>query len=140
QLARQPRPIHLVVFQDVRAVAVRRVQQLQQIVLYLDVVVRAREAEPRRRLDRAPGLMIQLPDQRPQVYAHDSLPRIPRIASAVRPLTLQPFPAPRPTTPAPSRPPRAWMAQTGSTSTSPAAAARRHPRPAGSPAPRPRPA
>src|SRR5690606_15397343 len=73
QLAREPRAVDLVVLQDVRAVAVRRVEQLHQVVLDLDVVVRAREAQPRRRFDRAPGLVVQLPDQRSQVHVHGSL-------------------------------------------------------------------
>src|SRR5690606_30628295 len=86
QLARRPRAMDLLVPQDVRAVGVRRVEQLHQVVLDLDVGVRAREAEPRRRFDRVPGLVVQLPDQRPQVHAHDSV----SIASGSLP--TDPFP------------------------------------------------
>ena len=48
------------------------VEQLHQVVLDLDVVVGARQAEPGGALQRAARRIVQLPDQRLQVEGHIS--------------------------------------------------------------------
>ena len=53
-----------------REIAVGGVEQLHEIVLDLDVVVRARETEARRRLDRAARRVIELADEGAKIDGH----------------------------------------------------------------------
>ena len=52
-------------------VGIVQLQELDQPVLHLDVVVRARNGEPGRRFQAAAGGVVQLSDQGSQIQTHD---------------------------------------------------------------------
>ena len=70
QLRRQPRPVDAVLLENRRDVAVGIVEQLHQIMLNLDVIVRARQAEARRGFHGAPSRVIQLADEGSEIDSH----------------------------------------------------------------------
>ena len=73
QLRRQPRPVDAELLEDRREVAVGGVEQLHEVVLDLDVVVRAGQAQAGRRFDGAPRRVIQLADEGSEIDSHASL-------------------------------------------------------------------
>ena len=86
QVVREPGAVHLEVFEDVRRVGVAGVEQLQEEVLDLDVVVRARETQPRGALEGAARLIVQLADQTPEIHVHTCARLIASTASRPRPV------------------------------------------------------
>jgi len=70
EIGREPRSVERVLAQDERKIAVGDVEQLDEIVLDLDVVVRAREAETRRRLDDAARGRVELADESAKINRH----------------------------------------------------------------------
>ena len=73
QIRREARSIDRVLPQDERAIAIGRVEQLHEEVLDLDVVVRSRQAQPRRRFDGAARRGVELGDESSEVDRHGGI-------------------------------------------------------------------
>src|SRR5690606_40472942 len=71
---RQARPVHAELLEDQRGVGITGVEQLHEVVLDLDVVVGAGEAESGGGLDGAASRVVQLPDQPLEIDAHHTSP------------------------------------------------------------------
>src|ERR1043166_9956439 len=72
EIARQPRSVDRVLLEHEREIGIRDVEELHEVVLDLDVVVRTRETQPSRALDGAARRGVQLTDEGPQVARHES--------------------------------------------------------------------
>jgi hypothetical protein len=83
QLGREARFVHFEMLQDGRQIRAARIQQLHQIVLHLDVIVRARKAQTGRGFQRVARGIVQLPDQRPEIHWH-TIPSV-AVNSAIKP-------------------------------------------------------
>ncbi len=75
----KPALVDLVLAQDRRNVAVGRIEQLHQPVLDLDVVMGARQGQPRGGFERPPARLVQSTDQRLQVYCRHRITSRPKV-------------------------------------------------------------
>src|SRR5204862_4292858 len=70
EIGRETRAVDRVLPKDEREVAVGRVEKLREVVLDLDVVMRAGEAQSSRRLDGAARRRVELGDESTKIDGH----------------------------------------------------------------------